>query len=58
MSETVRTEESMSEVGSGGGAEDRATDEVHRRLALALAVDDLVEAHRLAVALRPWFGVA
>ncbi len=33
-------------------------DEVRRRLALALDVDDLVEAHRLAVALRPWFGVA
>jgi orotidine-5'-phosphate decarboxylase len=48
----------MSEVGSGGGAEDGAPDEVRRRLALALDVDDLVEAHRLAVALRPWFGVA
>lgn len=31
---------------------------VRRRLALALDVDDLVEAHRLAVALKPWFGVA
>ena len=31
---------------------------MRRRLALALDVDDLVEAHRLAVALRPWFGVA
>lgn len=35
-----------------------APDEVRRRLALALDVDDLVEAHRLAVQLRPWFGVA
>lgn len=33
-------------------------DSVRQRLALALDVDDLVEAHRLAVALRPWFGVA
>lgn len=31
---------------------------VRQRLALALDVDDLVEAHRLAVAMRPWFGVA
>lgn len=35
-----------------------ADDSVRRRLALALDVDDLVEAHRIAVALRPWFGVA
>lgn len=41
--------------GSGDGA---VPDEVRRRLALALDVDDLVEAHRLAVSLRPWFGVA
>jgi orotidine-5'-phosphate decarboxylase len=33
-------------------------DEVRRRLALALDTDDLVEAHRLATQLRPWFGVA
>ncbi len=33
-------------------------DEVRQRLALALDTDDLVEAHRLAVQLRPWFGVA
>jgi len=33
-------------------------DDVRRRLALALDVDDLVEAHRLATLLRPWFGVA
>jgi orotidine-5'-phosphate decarboxylase len=33
-------------------------DEVRKRLALALDTDDLVEAHRLASQLRPWFGVA
>lgn len=33
-------------------------DEVRRRLALALDVDDLEEARRLAAELRPWFGVA
>jgi len=33
-------------------------DSVRSRLALALDVDDLVAAHRLAVAMRPWFGVA
>jgi orotidine-5'-phosphate decarboxylase len=33
-------------------------DEVRKRLALALDTDDLVEAHRLAAQLRPWFGVA
>jgi orotidine-5'-phosphate decarboxylase len=38
-----------------GGA---VSDDVRRRLALALDVDDLVEAHRLAATLRPWFGVA
>ncbi len=32
-------------------------DEVRRKLALALDTDDLVEAHRLAVQMRPWFGV-
>ena len=40
---------------SPGGA---VGDDVRRRLALALDVDDLVEAHRLATLLRPWFGVA
>jgi len=35
-----------------------ATDAVRSRLALALDVDDLVEALRLARALGPWFGVA
>jgi orotidine-5'-phosphate decarboxylase len=36
---------------------DRA-DDVRRRLALVLDLDDLVEARRLAQTLRPWFGVA
>jgi orotidine-5'-phosphate decarboxylase len=31
---------------------------VRSRLALALDLDDLVEAHRMASELRPWFGVA
>lgn len=44
---------------SSPNAPDHATpDEVRRRLALALDVDDLVEAQRLAAMLRPWFGVA
>lgn len=34
------------------------SDEVRRRLALVLDTDDLVEAHRLAAQMRPWFGVA
>ena len=43
----------------GDGAEPPgAPDEVRRRLALALDVDDLVAAHRWAATLRPWFGVA
>jgi orotidine-5'-phosphate decarboxylase len=33
-------------------------DAVRDRLALALDLDDLVEAHRVAAELRPWFGVA
>lgn len=33
-------------------------DSVRDRLALALDLDDLVEAHRVAAELRPWFGVA
>ncbi|MCZ7628365.1 MAG: hypothetical protein M5U19_04580 [Microthrixaceae bacterium] len=31
-------------------------DSVRSRLALALDLDDLVEAHRLATEMRPWFG--
>lgn len=38
-----------------GGA---VPDAVRRKLALALDTDDLVAAHRLAVQMRPWFGVA
>ncbi|MCP4434963.1 MAG: orotidine-5'-phosphate decarboxylase [Actinomycetia bacterium] len=34
-----------------------APDAVRNRLALALDLDDLVEAHRIASELRPWFGV-
>lgn len=37
---------------------DAAPDELRTRLALALDLDDLVEALRLARLLRPWFGVA
>jgi len=37
---------------------DAATTDVRRRLALALDVDDLVAATRMARELRPWFGVA
>ena len=48
----------MSEPVSGSEVENEVPDEVRRRLALALDVDDLVEAMRLAVSLRPWFGVA
>ena len=36
---------------------DTDVDDVRRRLALVLDVDDLVEARRLAQTLRPWFGV-
>jgi len=38
--------------------EGEVSDDVRRRLALVLDVDDLVEAMRLGAALRPWFGVA
>jgi orotidine-5'-phosphate decarboxylase len=40
------------------GMPDGAHDQVRARLALALDVDDLVEAQRLGQLLRPWFGVA
>ncbi len=36
---------------------DSVPDAVRARLALALDLDDLVEAHRIAAELRPWFGV-
>jgi orotidine-5'-phosphate decarboxylase len=44
--------------GAGGAASqaDRAPEDVRRRLALALDVDDLVPALRLARELSPWFG--
>lgn len=50
-------------VNAGGGAEDAAgaegaPDAVRRRLALALDIDDLVEAQRLAARLAPWFATA
>ena len=35
-----------------------APPEIRARLALALDVDDIVEAQRIASELRPWFGVA
>ncbi len=38
-------------------APEAVPDAVRDRLALALDLDDLVEAHRLASELRPWFGV-
>lgn len=37
--------------------DEAAPDSVRNRLALALDLDDLVEAHRIAAELRPWFGV-
>jgi len=41
-----------------GDSNGEVPDEVRRRLALVLDTDDLIEAHRLAVQMRPWFGVA
>lgn len=43
--------------GVGTTQEPFAPNDVRRRLALVLDVDDLVEARRLAQTLRPWFGV-
>ena len=43
------------EAAAGTGA---VSEDVRRRLALVLDVDDLVEAIRLGASLRPWFGVA
>jgi orotidine-5'-phosphate decarboxylase len=48
----------MSEAGATALTDGAVPDDVRRRLALALDLDDLVEAHRTAAALRPWFGVA
>ena len=39
-------------------ASDGLSEELRSRMVLALDVDDLVEAVRLAKALKPWFGVA
>lgn len=44
--------------GAGPPPAGAVPDEVRRRLALPLDVDDLVEALRLAKQLRPWYGVA
>lgn len=52
--ETTRTAESVPEAAAPGAA---VPEEVRRRLALALDVDDLVQARRMARELRPWFGV-
>ncbi|NLD77736.1 MAG: orotidine-5'-phosphate decarboxylase [Acidimicrobiales bacterium] len=41
----------------GTGSDGPVVDDVRRRLALVLDLDDLVEARRLAQTLRPWFGV-
>lgn len=48
----------MAEAEAAPSTNGAASDDVRRRLALVLDVDDLVEAHRLAGGLRPWFGVA
>ncbi len=48
----------MAEAEAPSGTDGVVDDEVRRRLALVLDTDDLVEAHRLATRLRPWFGVA
>ena len=41
-----------------GSFADGAPEAIRSRLALALDVDDIVEARRIARSLRPWFGVA
>jgi orotidine-5'-phosphate decarboxylase len=46
------------EPGTDGSATSIAPDDLRAKLALALDLDDLVEALRLARLLRPWFGVA
>ncbi|HPU38876.1 MAG TPA: orotidine-5'-phosphate decarboxylase [Microthrixaceae bacterium] len=48
----------MSEAGIEAFMDGEISDDVRRRLALVLDVDDLVEAMRLGAAMRPWFGVA
>ena len=44
--------------GNGVDGNGEVADEVRRKLCLVLDTDDLVEAHRLAASMRPWFGVA
>lgn len=49
----------MSDTNSLAGIDgEPVAESVRSRLALALDLDDLVEAHRMASDLRPWFGVA
>ncbi len=48
----------MAEAEAQAPMEGAVSDDVRRRLALVLDVDDLVEAIRLGASLRPWFGVA
>jgi orotidine-5'-phosphate decarboxylase len=48
----------MGDVDAVTGPGGAVADSVRARLALALDLDDLVEAHRTAADLRPWFGVA
>ena len=48
----------MADIDLTDGAESPVDEGVRKKLALALDLDDMVEAHRLAAALRPWFGVA
>lgn len=47
----------MGETDAAAGVSEAVPDAVRCRLALALDLDDLVEAHRIATELRPWFGV-
>jgi orotidine-5'-phosphate decarboxylase len=55
---TTRGRDETSEVETASPAVDGLPAELRSRLALALDVDDLVEAARLARQLAPWFGVA
>ena len=48
----------MAEAGTRAFRDDEVSEDVRRRLALVLDVDDLVEAMRLGAGLRPFFGVA
>ena len=48
----------MAEAGTRAFRDDEVSEDVRRRLALVLDVDDLVEAMRLGAGLRPYFGVA